>query len=191
VGGGYENTASGDYSFIGGGSGNTAKGDHSIAMGKNANAETDRSWVINLLPGKDISSGQVGQFMVRANAFHARMSKGFFVHSRSFTIRIGNTSVIINKDNINNVKNVLEGSGRRLKQIDEQKVIVEKLHKQVDTYEERIVEQQATIEEQQLINEEQQSINEELREKMEKLHHMMTSFIAQQQQQQLNKANNY
>ena len=106
MGGGYNNTAAGDRSFVGGRYGNTANGDYSIAMGKNAKAETDQSCVINLLPEKVASSTKVGEFLVSSNSFH--------VSSKSFTIRIGSKKVTINKNNIKNCKNLLKGPGRRL-----------------------------------------------------------------------------
>jgi len=137
VSGGKSNTASGLASVVIGGSNNTATGDYSIAMGLNADAKKDRSLVINLnKKGNEVSSTSKGEFLV---------------NSDSFTLQIGNKAVTINKKNIKNFKNLLKNSvdrRRHLEHINKDKqAIIEKLHKQVNKHEERIVEQQEQINE--------------------------------------------
>merc|ERR1712238_83256 len=119
---GFANTASGDRSFVGGGSSNNANGDFSIAMGTNANAETDRSCVINLSE-KVASSTKVGEFLVS---------------SQSFTIQIGSKKVTISKNNIKKFKKLLKGKGRRLEQIDGQREIIKELQQQNNKQQEQI-----------------------------------------------------
>jgi len=153
VAGGYKNVASGDWSFVGGGYENSANGDNSIAMGSNANAKKDRSLVINLNKKGDEVSSN---------------KKGeFLVNSDSFTLQIGKKDVTIDKKNIQNFKNLLKKSadGRRhLEHINkDQQAINEELHKQVNKHEARIVEQEA------INNEQQKQINE--------LHRMLINFV--------------
>ena len=132
VSGGVNNNAAGAYSFIGGGDNNQATGKNSIAMGKNANAKKDRSLVINL-GNNEVSSKKDGEFLV---------------NSDSFTLQIGKKKVTINKKNINKFKKLLKRGNRRLeeitnqheinKQVKEQQVIIEELHKQNEKQQKQI-----------------------------------------------------
>jgi len=174
VGGGFENTASGDRSFVGGGYGNTANGDYSIAMGSNANAKKDRSFVINLnKKGDEVSSNKKGEFLV---------------NSDSFTLQIGKKDVTIDKKNIQNFKNLLKNSADRSRHLEhinkDQQAIIEELHKQVNKHEARIVEQQvinnkqeARIVEQEERNNEQQKQIKEQQEQINELHRMLIDFV--------------
>eukprot|EP00751_Fragilariopsis_kerguelensis_P015553 CAMPEP_0170849094 /NCGR_PEP_ID=MMETSP0734-20130129/9785_1 /TAXON_ID=186038 /ORGANISM="Fragilariopsis kerguelensis, Strain L26-C5" /LENGTH=311 /DNA_ID=CAMNT_0011218661 /DNA_START=248 /DNA_END=1180 /DNA_ORIENTATION=+ len=161
---GFNNVASGRDSVIIGGESNTASGDYSIAMGIKADANKDRSLVINLGKkslgdnGKVVSSNKKGEFLV---------------NSDSFTIRIGKKEVTIDKKNIQNFAKLLKNNGgrRSLAQqthSDEQQSIIKEMQQQNE-------EQQATIEEQQAINEQQQGQIEKQQEQINKLYRMMTA----------------
>jgi len=101
---GYNNVASGMDSVIIGGDSNTASGDYSIAMGIKADANKDRSLVINLGKkslgdnGKVVSSNKKGEFLV---------------NSDSFTIQIGKKEVTIDNKNIKNFAKLLKNNGGR------------------------------------------------------------------------------
>ena len=96
--GGSNNNANGNLAVVIGGSQNKAGGDNAIAMGTNANAKNDRSFVINLLEDKEATSKKAGEFRV---------------HSKKIVIHINGVEVQINKNNIQNFKNLLKNNNRR------------------------------------------------------------------------------
>jgi len=158
ISGGMDNNASGISAAIIGGEGNQASGFYSIAMGFKANANKDRSLVINLGKKlKQVSSKKAGEVLV---------------NSDFFTIQIGKNKVTINKKNIKTFAELLKkGDRRHLEQqphIKEQQSIINKLQQQNDDL-------QATIDEQQVINEEQQGQNEKLQEQINELYRMITA----------------
>lgn len=169
IGAGSSNAASGYYAAIIGGEGNTALGDYSIAMGFKADANKERSVVINLgKNGKPVSSNKKGEFLVQSNFF---------------TIQIGKKKVTINKKNINNFAKLLnKDDGRRhlaaqQPHNDEQhhSSIMNKLQQYIEEQQVTNKEQQATNKEQQATIDEQQGQIEKLQEQMNELYHMMTT----------------
>mmetsp|Transcript_6010 Transcript_6010/g.6479 ORF Transcript_6010/g.6479 Transcript_6010/m.6479 type:complete len:174 (+) Transcript_6010:576-1097(+) len=166
------NIASGQAAAVISGQWNKASGKNSIAMGYKANANEDRSLVINLgKKGKQVSSNNKGEFLV---------------NSDFFTIQIGKKEVTIDKDNINNFEKLLNNSGRRhLEQqphIDEQQSIINELQEQNDKQQSIINElqqqndkQQAIDEQQQGQIEQQQGQIEKQQEQINKLYRMMTA----------------
>mmetsp|Transcript_6007 Transcript_6007/g.6477 ORF Transcript_6007/g.6477 Transcript_6007/m.6477 type:complete len:167 (+) Transcript_6007:576-1076(+) len=159
------NIASGQAAAVISGQWNKASGKNSIAMGYKANANEDRSLVINLgKKGKQVSSNNKGEFLV---------------NSDFFTIQIGKKEVTIDKDNINNFEKLLNNSGRRhLEQqphIDEQQSIINELQEQNDKQQSIINELQQQNDKQQAIDEQQQGQIEKQQEQINKLYRMMTA----------------
>jgi len=153
--GGAHNVASGKASVCMGGEANTASGNYAIAMGFKADANKDRSVVINLGKNSFSANLEEGGNQVSSN------NKGeFLVSADFFTFQIGNKKATINKKNFNKFfKKALPKKklvDRRLKHTidDKQQSINEQLHKHNE-------QQQATIEEQQgHIEKQQEQINE-------------------------------
>merc|ERR1711935_1135080 len=76
VGGGQKNIASGEGSLIPGGRENKASGDFSIAFGRRAEAEDDRSLVINLQEGGGtLKSNGKSTFSAAANRFQFQIGQ--------------------------------------------------------------------------------------------------------------------
>jgi len=148
ISGGWNNIASGISSSILGGEANQASGFYSIAMGVQADANKDRSLVINLGKKlKQVSSNKEGQVLVNAD---------------SFTFQIGGKTATIDKKNFNKFfKKALpkkgkpeDGGARARRRLQQQHALDEK--------------QQSTIHElQQQIEKQQEQINE--------LYRMMTA----------------
>mmetsp|Transcript_35122 Transcript_35122/g.40083 ORF Transcript_35122/g.40083 Transcript_35122/m.40083 type:complete len:468 (+) Transcript_35122:87-1490(+) len=136
--GGAHNVASGKASVCMGGEANTASGNYAIAMGFKADANKDRSLVINLgKKGKQVSSNNKGEFLV---------------NSDSFTIQIGKKEVTIDKKNIKTFEKLLKNGGRRYlaaqqPHIDEQQSIIKELQQQNEEQQGQIKKQQEQINE--------------------------------------------
>ena len=94
VSGGTKNTAAGKASIVVGGKKNQASGDNSIAMGKNAIADKDRSFVINLNEKKSFKSTEKGQFAINGKKIVLGIK--------------GGDEVVFTKNNIENLINALK-----------------------------------------------------------------------------------